>query len=499
MTNSYDIAIIGSGLGGLSCGAMLAKEGLRVCVLEQHSIVGGCLQSFKRNGIVFDTGIHYIGSMGEGQIMRQFLKYYGIIDQINIQPVSTEAYETVCLDHEQYSLPIGVDRFIEVLGNQFPTDKDGLRILLDKIMEVKNSISVTHLKQGRISDTTMQKYLAVSAYDVISQYIQNPKLRCILGGASLLFGGEQSTATFYHYAMVMGSNIEGAYRIVGGTQSLANALSNVITEHGGVVMTNAEVTHIVTNGTNSVQHLQLSDGRQIEAKQYISSIHPQITFSLVDKTPVLKRVFLERIAELRNTYGFFTTYIALKQGALPYRNTFYLVHANNNSWFSELSANEAGNASLMLSFKPSVDGRYAESAAIITPIAYAEVEKWSNTTMGHRGADYEMWKKQLAEHVIDRANDVCSGLTDAVSAIYTSSPLTFYHYTHTPKGSAYGLLKNCQNPLPTIIPAQTKLHNLLLTGQSIFVPGAIGVTMTAAITCACVVGEEYLAKKIAEA
>ena len=79
------------------------------------------------------------------------------------------------------------------------------------------------------------------------------------------------------------------------------------------------------------------------------------------------------------------------------------------------------------------------------------------------------------------------------------SPLTFRDYTFTPQGSAYGLVKNYQNPLPTTIPTQTKLRNLLLTGQNVFVPGAIGVTMTAAMTCANIIGEEYLAKKIAEA
>ena len=101
--------------------------------------------------------------------------------------------------------------------------------------------------------------------------------------------------------------------------------------------------------------------------------------------------------------------------------------------------------------------------------------------------------------MISRAQKVCSGLSDAITHIYTASPLTFRDYTFTPQGSAYGLVKNYQNPLPTTIPTQTKLRNLLLTGQNVFVPGAIGVTMTAAMTCANIIGEEYLAKKIAEA
>ena len=63
----YDVIIIGSGLGGLQCGYMLAKKGFKVCVLEKNYQIGGCLQSFRRNGYTFDTGFHHVGSLGKGE------------------------------------------------------------------------------------------------------------------------------------------------------------------------------------------------------------------------------------------------------------------------------------------------------------------------------------------------------------------------------------------------------------------------------------------------
>ena len=59
----YDIVIAGGGLAGLECAAILAKEGMNVCVLEQNHLIGGCFQSFTRFGRLLDTGIHYVGSM----------------------------------------------------------------------------------------------------------------------------------------------------------------------------------------------------------------------------------------------------------------------------------------------------------------------------------------------------------------------------------------------------------------------------------------------------
>ena len=81
----YDALIIGGGLGGLTTAAMLSKEGLSVCILEQHFVIGGCLQSFKRDGRILDTGMHYVGSMSEGQILHQYFKYLGIVDSLRLQ------------------------------------------------------------------------------------------------------------------------------------------------------------------------------------------------------------------------------------------------------------------------------------------------------------------------------------------------------------------------------------------------------------------------------
>lgn len=496
----YDIVVIGSGLGGLSCGVMLAKEGLRVCVVEQHRIVGGCLQSFVREGRIFDTGIHYIGSMGEGQVMRQFMKYYGIVDKVKVIPVDREAYETICIDGREYKLPVGEERFIEELGREFPKDKEGLRELIKKVMEVKNAISLEHLREGKISDIEMQKYMAVSAYDMICQHITSETLREIMGGCSLLFGGEKETACFYHYAMVMGSNIEGAYRIVGGTQALAEAMSDVIRENGGEVITGEKVTKIVTEGSDEVKYIETRSGLKIIGKRYISAIHPKVTYGMVDETPAVKRVLRNRIDGLKNSYGMFSVYVTLKAQTMRFRNTFYLIHSEEGAWFDEETMDgKIDKSSILMSLKPSGDGEWAESASIIAPIAKADFEKWGEMRTGTRGKEYEEWKRKTAEILIKRCEEYSKGLGASIEKVYSASPLTFRDYTSTPDGSAYGILKNWKNPLPTIIPTQTKLKNMLLTGQNIFVPGAIGVTMTAATTCGNIVGEEYLAKKIASA
>ena len=75
----YDVIVIGSGLGGLICARQLAKAGRSVLVLERHTQPGGCLQSYRRDGITFDTGLHYVGGLDEGQSLHRLFCELGLL------------------------------------------------------------------------------------------------------------------------------------------------------------------------------------------------------------------------------------------------------------------------------------------------------------------------------------------------------------------------------------------------------------------------------------
>ena len=81
------VVIIGAGLGGLFTGAMLAKEGFQVTVLEKNAMIGGGLQTFTRFGEHFDTGMHVIGGMQPGGNIRRICNYLGILDEVRLRDV----------------------------------------------------------------------------------------------------------------------------------------------------------------------------------------------------------------------------------------------------------------------------------------------------------------------------------------------------------------------------------------------------------------------------
>ena len=91
------IVIIGSGLGGLSCGVILSKNGYDVTVLEQGAQIGGCLQCFSRRGAKFETGMHFIGSALPGQTMHKMIRYLGLGENVKLSRLDPDGYNVISL------------------------------------------------------------------------------------------------------------------------------------------------------------------------------------------------------------------------------------------------------------------------------------------------------------------------------------------------------------------------------------------------------------------
>ena len=88
--NNFDIVIIGSGVGGLVCGDILSKEGYSVCIIEKNKQIGGCLQTYARDKIVFDSGVHYLGGLNKGQNLYQLFKYLGLMEKLKLQKMGED-------------------------------------------------------------------------------------------------------------------------------------------------------------------------------------------------------------------------------------------------------------------------------------------------------------------------------------------------------------------------------------------------------------------------
>ena len=493
--SKYDIIIIGSGLGGLECGAILSKEGYNVCVLEKNSLFGGCFQTYHRKGYLLDTGIHYIGSLDEGQTMNQYFRYLGIMDKLSVKRMDEAVFDRIYYKNKTYDYAIGHERFIETLCQSFPQEREHLKDYVKSVRTVGNLINVEHLKKGIISEEGMS-YFETSTAKLIQETIGSPDLQNILAGSSLLYGGIKEKSTFYEHAMITNSYIEGAYRFVNGSMQVSEELINVIKSNGGTVLNNKEVTRILVKD-ELVQGVEANREEIIEGKYIISNIHPKLTLSLLEKNHSIKPAYISRINSLENSYGVFTVNLLMKKDSCPYLNHNLYLHQFDDVWYNK--EKHAGlTPSCLISMQASAQSnRYTDVVSILTPMYIQELSPWIDITKPeNRGEGYALFKEQKTKQVLNFMNQQGINFDDSIEAIHTTTPLSYRDYTGTIDGSAYGIIKNCQYPQVGFVSTQTKLKNLLLTGQNMNVHGALGVTLTAMLTCSVFVGQEYLAKKV---
>ena len=137
---------------------------------------------------------------------------------------------------------------------------------------------------------------------------------------------------------------------------------------------------------------------------------------------------------------------------------------------------------------PENGDEYAENVDIIIPMSWAAVEQWDGTKVMQRGEEYNAMKNKKTEECVDFVSKYVPQLKNAVDTIYTSTPLTYKDYVSTVEGSAYGIRKDYNNVMQTLLTPRTPIENLLLTGQSLNLHGILGVSMTSLFTTAEIVG-----------
>ena len=324
------MVIMVRGVGGLKCGIISSKEGYNVCILEQSPIYGGCLQSFSRKGVKIDTGIHYIGSMDEGQIMRQYLKYFGVFDQLSVVKLDQD-FDIINMNGTgEFNLNQGYDNFRSYLTEMFPTERNGIFRYCRKLNEIGSSISVDIHKKGLLS-SGINDNLNLSASEFINECVSDKILQNLLAGTNLLYAGVRESSNLYHHAMINHSNIEGSYRIVGSTQTLADLLVKQIQNYGGTVLNNSCVANIHTEGMK-VEYVELTNSERIYGKHFISNIHPRKTLDMIATTPVIKKAYRTRFNLLPNTYGLFSVYLLMKPGSMPYQNKNFYYFDSDDVW-----------------------------------------------------------------------------------------------------------------------------------------------------------------------
>tara|TARA_R110002051_G_scaffold324635_1_gene422845 strand:+ start:37267 stop:38811 length:1545 start_codon:yes stop_codon:yes gene_type:complete len=505
MKSHYDVVVIGSGLGGLVSANILAKEGYSVCVLEKNNQYGGNLQTFVRDKTIFDTGVHYIGGLSEGQNLYQYFNYLSIIDDLKLKKLNEEGFDIVSFEGDPtlYKHAQGYDNFTKSLIEQFPDEEEGIIRYCEKLKEICDKFPLYGLKHGKPYYENTDIF-SLKAKDFIDSVTNNTKLRAVLAGTNYLYAGDAERTPLYVHALTINSYIESAYRCVNGGSQISKALIRRLKENGGDCYKHQEVVSFGFKD-KKIKSAKTKNGNEIQGDLFISNVDPKLTIKLVGEDK-FRKAYTNRINNIESIIAGFSMYIVLKPSSFKYQNkNFYHIKDPNKIWngqdYTEESWPEGYMASMGIGHKSDIWG---ESLTVMTYMRYEEVEPWENTfntvaNKNERGQTYEEFKAEKAEILITELEKKFPNIRDCIQEIYTSTPLSYRDYIGSNRGSIYGYVKDANNPLSSFVSPRTKIKNLLLTGQSLNMHGILGVTIGAVLTCSEVIGMELLLNKIIEA
>jgi all-trans-retinol 13,14-reductase len=502
--HQYDIIIIGSGIGGLVCGNILSMEGLKVCVLEKNKQIGGCLQTFSRNKVIFDSGVHYIGGLDKGQNLYQVFKYLGLMDKLKLERMDEDAFDKIIIDTDtnEYAQAQGYDNFIRRLAADFPEEENAVKKYCEAIQSICKKFPLYNLRSGG-QYKEKEAVLGMDTKTFIESLTQNKKLQAVLAGNNILYAGQPGKTPFYIHALILNSYIESAWKCVDGGSQIAKYLAQNIRNNGGSVLCNHEVKKI-KDENGKIGYVELEDGSRWAAENYISNMHPVKSMEILE-TNLIRPAYKNRIKNLENSISCFSVNVVLKKDSFQYFRHNYYWHREGKIW--DLQNYEEDNWPLgyALFLSPSSKtNEYAETLSVLTYMKYDEVKKWKhtfNTTSKkqERGKSYEDFKNQKAGILLATVEKKFPGLRNCIQSYYVATPLSYRDYLGTDDGALYGILKDYKDPVKTLIAPQTKLPNFYFTGQNLNLHGILGATITALATCMALLGNENIIDKIKNA
>lgn len=493
------VAIIGSGLGGLSSGVILAKNGYDVTVLEQDARIGGCLQCFRRRGVKFETGMHFVGSAGKGEILDKMWRYLEIDDKLTLSRLDTGRYNVVLLEGHPFEFANGKEAFIDKMSACFPSQADNLRKYYDIVESVSASSSLHTLKYGEADDAVNLKYQLMPVNEVIEQTVTDPLLQKVLVGDLPLYAAERGKTPFSTHAFIMDFYNRSSFRFVGGSDAVADALVGVIGKYGGEVRRRCKVTRIVCGHTRATG-VEVNGEEWLAADYVISATHPKRIMEMLRGTDLIRPVFRSRIESIPQTVGGFSVYLHFKENAVPYMNHNFFGYNTDTPWgcedYDELTWPKGY---LYMHICDSPSPRFAKAGVILSYMKWEEFDKWKDTSTGHRGCDYEAFVAGRARKLIASVGRHFPGLEDGIACFYTSSPLTYRDYLGTERGGIYGCAKDVALGIAGRVPHKLRIPNVFMTGQNINSHGMLGTIIGSMITCGEFLTPRYMYEKILEA
>ncbi|MBW2707702.1 MAG: NAD(P)/FAD-dependent oxidoreductase [Deltaproteobacteria bacterium] len=316
--------VIGSGIGGLSMAIILSKLGFGVTVVEKNRQPGGMLRSYVRQGIHCNVGLHYLGALDRGQVLRRLFDYLGITEKLPLKrmgvdgPVDRYYFTNAVAGPRQFDMPVGFDAYEAHLKEAFPQEQgaiDGFMALLRQSAGELDRLEFLFRNQP-VANLIDQ---AEPLWEVLDRLGCSPGLKGVLSVPSVWIGVPPPLCPQFYHTITLASYLFSAWRLESHGAHLVKLLVEQLTHLGGRVLCGQAVHRINVRGGHATG-VTLENGEQHDAPLVVGTVHPNVVVDLMGPNDV-KPSYRRRITGLVNTDGMFAINAVVPAGAhkpLPY-------------------------------------------------------------------------------------------------------------------------------------------------------------------------------------
>jgi len=426
---NYDTIIIGAGLGGLTAGAKLTKEGKKVLLIEQHTIPGGCATTFKRKDYTMEVGLHEMDGLHKNDMKTKIFRDLGVFDKVEFLKVP-EFYRFV---NERYDIviPHDPDEAIKILINNFPDEEKGIKAYFHQVMNARQIIKESAGEKER----TVGEFL--------DSIIENNDLKLVLLGNLGYFHDDPYSLSLSYYSVAQGSYYTGGGNFIkGGSQELSNHLAAFIEDNGGKVILKHLVTDIITDDNKAigvVYRKKKKRSKKAFADNIIANAAiPNVANLLLPWKHGEK--LRQQFKNMEPGASLLTVYFGFKKPLKKIGNKYYSTFIYDSSVKTQADIFENNKSDFTKRSFTFVDysqvdsGLAPEGKSVGTVCCVDYTSNWENLEK----IEYIKRKNEVAQIFIDRLEELIPGFTEAIEYYEVATSKTVEQFTLNPEGAVYG-------------------------------------------------------------
>lgn len=508
----FDAIIIGSGMGGLSVASLLAQNGRRVLVLEQHNVIGGLTQSYTRKGYRWTVGLHYIGDVGSPATTtwKLFNKVTG--GGVQWAPLPT-IYNRMVIGGRRYDIPAGAAPYAAALKGYFPQEAGAIDRYLELIRSVSNAsagyFAQKALPQSRAEDVYdhmcggFHHYSDRLTIDVLNELTADRELIAVICANWGDYSLEPTKSSFAMHCMLAKHYLNGGHYPVGGGAAFARSIVPIIEGAGGVVLHSAEVAEILVS-RGQTTGVRLASGEELACPVVISNAGVKNTFGRLLPARVTIASGLEQAAsQVVESYAVVGVNIGFNRSAseLGFDGANIWAHPSND-FEANLEAHRRDFkapfpwtfATFPSAKDPSWEDEYPGKATVemYGYTDFKHFEKWSETRWMKRGEEYLALKEQIKERLLDDLFRQVPAARSALDYVEVSTPLSYETFVKRERGGFMGIESSPKRFRQTWLRATTPIGGLYLSGQDVSTDGVIGALVGGVLAGSAILGRDLM-------